>query len=78
MSGTLLQILGFAAILLLFATVLLRPDSLFLAALAIGLVVAGVALSWHDVELYRSQKAAAHDLTVFVPSAPREYPRSGS
>jgi len=79
MSGTLLQILGFAAILLLFATVLLRPDSLFLGVLAIGLVIAGIAVSWHDVAQYRMKKAAAHELTTaFVPTPPREYPRSGS
>jgi len=74
-----LQILGALAVVVLFATVLLRPDGILLPILAIGFVIAGIAVSWHDVEQYRVKKAVARQLTTaFVPAPPRKYPRSGS
>ncbi len=74
-----LQILGAIAVVVLFATVLLRPDGVLLPILAIGFVTAAIVTCWHDVEQYRMKKAAAHQVTTaFVPSPPREYPHSGS
>jgi hypothetical protein len=76
-----LQILGAVAVIVLFATILIRPAGIFLAILAVGLVIAGIVVSWRDVEQYRAQKAAGQQpqqTTAAVPAPLPEYPRSGS
>ena len=74
-----LQILGALAVVVLLATVLLRPDGIVLPILAIGFVIAAIVTSWRDVEQYRIQKTTTLPVTtVTAPSPPREYPRSGS
>jgi hypothetical protein len=79
MSAT-LQILGAVAVIVLFATILIRPAGIFLAFLAVGLVIAGIVVSWRDVEQYRAQKAAGQQpqTTAAAPAPLPEYPRSGS
>ena len=58
MSGTLLQILGILAVIVLVGTLLARPGSIFAVVLAVGVVVAAIVVSWRDVEQYRDQRAA--------------------
>ena len=58
MSGTLLQILGILAVIVLVGTLLARPGSIFAIVLAVGVVAAAIVVSWSDVEQYRDQRAA--------------------
>jgi hypothetical protein len=83
MSGTLLQFLGIVAVIALVATILIRPSGIVVVVLAVGVVIAGIVVSWHDVVQYREQQAAVREFNqrqteagVTVP--PPNLPRSGS
>ena len=83
MSGTLLQVLGILAVIVMVTTLLMRPGSLVAVALAVVAVVAGIVVSWRDVEQYRQQRAVAatqqSETAAATPApAPPSYPRSGS
>jgi hypothetical protein len=79
MSGTLLQLLGFVAVVALLVTILLRPGGVLLAVLAVGFVIAGIVVSWRDVAQHRAQKTVTQQQrTASVLARPAEYPRSGS
>lgn len=69
MSGTLLQIIGVLAVIVIFATVLIRPAGIFAVILAVGVVIAAVVVSWRDVDQYRAQQRAALATTQQQDSA---------
>jgi hypothetical protein len=69
MSGTLLQILGILAVIVLVAMVLLRPAGMIVAVLAVGVVVAAVIVNWHDVEQYRHQRSLVESSQQAIASA---------
>ncbi|HTZ35968.1 MAG TPA: hypothetical protein VMB84_08080 [Stellaceae bacterium] len=58
LSGTILQVLGVLVVVGLVITLLVRPGSFVALLLAVGVVIAAVVVSWHDVEQYRAQRAA--------------------
>jgi predicted membrane protein len=79
----LLQVLGIIAVLAMVTTFLLRPGSMFAVALAVLAVVAGIVVSWRDVERYREQRAVAATQQSETAAATPElaappYPRSGT
>jgi hypothetical protein len=57
-SGMVLQVLGILVVVAIVATFLLRPSGVFPIVLAIGVVVAGIFVSWNDIEQIRAQRAA--------------------
>lgn len=78
MSSTLLQVLAILAVIVLLTTILIRPTSILLAILAVGFVIAGIVVSWRDVEQYHIRKAAAQLPAASSATAPKpEYSRSG-
>jgi len=58
MSETLWQVAGILTVIILFATVLARPDGVLVMVLAVGVVVAAIVVTWEQVEAYRMQRAA--------------------
>jgi hypothetical protein len=69
MSAT-LQILGAVALIVLFATILMRPGGVLLAVIAVGFVIASITVSWRDVAQFRAQKAVSQQSTASVPAPP--------
>jgi hypothetical protein len=57
-SGTVLQVLGILVVIAIVVTFLLRPSGVFPIVLAIGVVAAGIFVSWNDIEQIRAQRAA--------------------
>jgi hypothetical protein len=59
MWATFLQVLGILAVIGIVAVLLLRPASMLVAVLAVGVVVAAIVVSWQDIEQSRYQRAVA-------------------
>jgi hypothetical protein len=59
MWATFLQVLGILAVIGIVAVLLLRPASMLVAVLAVGVVVAAIVVSWQDIEQSRHQRAVA-------------------
>lgn len=54
-----LQILGILAVVVLVGVLFVRPASALAIVLAVGVVVAAIIVSWHDVEQVHAQRAVA-------------------
>lgn len=76
MFGTVLQALGILAVIVVFATFLLRPAGVLPIVLAIGLVVAAVIVSARDVDRYWQQREQAARIALQNRQAPADVPAS--
>lgn len=54
----LLQTLGVVLVVALVFTLFIRPGATLAILLAVGVVVAGIVVSWNDVAQFRAQHAA--------------------
>jgi uncharacterized membrane protein len=71
MHGTLLQVLGILAVIAMVLALLFRPGGAAAIVLAVVAVVAGIAVSWRDVERSREQRAlAAAERSQIAATAP--------
>lgn len=53
-----LELLGIAVVVALVITLFVRPSTTVAIILALGVVGAGIAVSWNDVEQTRAERAA--------------------
>lgn len=53
-----IQMLGILAVVAVVVTLFVRPSSVVAVVLAVGAVIAGIIVSWNDVEQVRAQRAA--------------------